>query len=524
MRKLALFICFIALLAITLTTTPSAHLSAGKRLSLTQAADLSTEVMARHVRALAIDERDVKMYENVIDDLAMAHSRWQQTFQGVPVFGGQAIVHLNSEGGLFAVTDNLVRAIQVDTRPELSERDAAARAVRAFGCNQCLTDEPATDLWVLRHEDRDHLVYRVELRREDGSEQTSLPVYFIDAHSGAVVWHYDNLQTAKGHSLYSGVVDITSSGNKKKFYLTDLTRKIGTFDLRGKQGLHFHFKDSDDLWDAPKQLAAIDAHFGTAATFDYYLTQHDRLGIDGKNGPGGYTATDDVTLLISSRVHYGNNFSNAFWNGRMATYGDGDNLRFSPLVALDVVGHELTHGVVQFSAGLIYSGESGALNESMADIFGAMIERSVKGESADTWRLGEQCFTPNTDGDALRYLDNPHAAGNRGATTDDDPDHYSERYIGQADGGGVHINSGISNKAFYLVAKGGTHHLGGSMSGIGADAAARIWYKALTSFMTARTDFKGARSATLNAAAAIYGENSREQTAVATAWSMVGVE
>jgi hypothetical protein len=230
-----------------------------------------------------------------------------------------------------------------------------------------------------------------------------------------------------------------------------------------------------------------------------------------------------VTPLLSSLVHYGINYNNAFWNGYNMTYGDGDGVTFTPLVSLDVTGHEMTHCVTERTANLIYSGESGALNESMSDVFGAMTKRFVRGESASTWLNGDEIYTPGVSGDAGRYMDSPHRASEKGFTADDDPDHYSERYLGSADNGGVHINSGIANKAFYLVAKGGAHHLGGSMSGIGADRAAQIWFRALTSYMTSSTDFAGARTATLNAATALYGGTSREFYAVAAAWCMVGV-
>jgi hypothetical protein len=211
-------------------------------------------------------------------------------------------------------------------------------------------------------------------------------------------------------------------------------------------------------------------------------------------------------------------------------YGDGDGSIFSPLVELDVVAHEMTHGVTAYTARLVYHGESGALNESWSDVFGAMTERYVRGESTSTWRIGEQVFTPAIAGDALRYMDQPHLKSNSGYTADDDPDHYSERCTAattcpdtpQGDNGGVHINSGIPNKAFYLLAKGGSHHLGGSMTGIGADAAARIWFVALSSYMTSTTTFLQARTATLNAAAALYGAGSTQQAAVASAWCLVG--
>jgi vibriolysin len=122
-------------------------------------------------------------------------------------------------------------------------------------------------------------------------------------------------------------------------------------------------------------------------------------------------------------VHFGSGYNNAFWYNNQMTYGDGNGSSFSPLVALDIAGHEMTHGVTEYSANLTYANESGALNESMSDVFGAMVESYARGGvvDGDTWKIGEQCYTPSTAGDALRYMDNPHLAGNGGYTSDDDP-------------------------------------------------------------------------------------------------------
>jgi thermolysin len=166
------------------------------------------------------------------------------------------------------------------------------------------------------------------------------------------------------------------------------------------------------------------------------------------------------------------------------------------------------------------------LNESWSDVFGAMVELYAEGqETPSTWWIGEDANTPSIAGDALRYMDTPHRASNYGYTANDDPDHYSERYTGTGDNGGVHINSGIPNHVLYLVVKGGNHaHIPGpAVIGIGADKAARIWYKALTTYMTSSTNFAGARTATLNAAIALYGAGSVEALAVADAWTACGV-
>jgi thermolysin len=416
----------------------------------------------------------------------------------------------------------------VETKPALNEKDAIERSTTDYGCSDCLTDEPIADLWILRHEGRDHLVYRVQLRREDESKDTAMPVYFIDAHTGEVVWNYDNLQTGTGNSLYSGTVSITTSSVGSTFYMEDLTRRMGTFNFNNGTSSAARFTDTNDVWDTTTQRAGVDAHYGAAATYDYYKNVHGRNGINNNNGPGSVTAAANSGIsLVASRVHYSSNYNNAFWNGTTMTYGDGNGTTFSPLVTLDIAGHEMTHGVTQYTANLTYSGESGALNESMSDVFGAMVERYARGGviNADTWKVGEQCYTPaNGTGDALRYMDNPHAASNGGYTADDDPDHYSERYTGSADNGGVHINSGIGNKAFYLVAVGGTHHLSGTtVTGIGANDAEKIWYRALTTYMTSSTNFAGARTATLNAATDLFGATSTQYNTVSTAWCACGV-
>jgi len=487
--------------------------------------------MDRAARALGVARAEFVRQGVQVDELGFEHSRFQQTLRGVPVEGGDAIVHYDARGGLQAITDDFRQGLKVDTVAKLSESEAVSKAVNAYGSYDVLTAAPESKLLVKRMDDgTDRLVYKVQLRREDGSLHTDMPVYYVDAHSGEIVGQYSNLQTATGTgaSLYSGSRSLTTYLSGTTYYLEDTGRKLGTFDMRSGTTSAYRFSDTDNAWGngstSSTQSAAVDAHFGAQMTYDYFYNTHGRRGVDGNGGPGGYTSIDGVTKLLSSRVHYSSKYNNAFWNGTYMTYGDGDGTTFTPLVTLDICGHEMTHGVTERTAGLVYSNESGALNESMSDVFGAMVERYALGESVNTWKIGEQAYTPATAGDALRYMDNPHAKAGGTYTPDDDPDHYAERYTGTADNGGVHINSGIGNKAFYLLAKGGTHHRSGvTVTGIGADAAAKIWYKALTSYMTSSTNFAGARTATLNAAAALYGSGSANYNAVASAWTAVGV-
>jgi Zn-dependent metalloprotease len=479
---------------------------------------------------------DLRVTRQFGDDAGYSHTRYQQTINGVPVFGGEAIVHVGQDRSLQTVSDTLQRNLQIDTATAVPMRDAIRLALAEYGCSDCLTQQPKADLWVLRHEGKDHLAYRVQLRREDGSDKTALPVLFVDAHTGEVVWKYNNLQTVAGtgSSLYSGTVTVETTLFNGLYYLEENTtvsgdaiRRIGTFDARNTTSAVYRLSDADNIWNSATQRAGVDAHYGARATWDYYWQVHGRRGIDNNNGPGLYPwVAGSTTLLISSIVHYGVNYANAFWNGSRMTYGDGNGTTFGPLVTLDIAGHEITHGVTERTAGLIYSGQSGALNESMSDVFGAMVERWIRGIAPNTatWQIGEQAYTPATPGDALRHMNSPHLAANAGFTADDDPDHYAERYTGTGDNGGVHINSGIPNHVFYLCSQGGTHHRSGvTVTGIGYNACERIWYRALTGYMTSSTNFAGARSATLSAAAALYGSGSAQYNTVAQAWTACGI-
>ena len=467
------------------------------------------------------------------DVQGVEHTRFQQTVRGVPVFGGEAIVHIDPMGAQ-TITDDFRQGLQLDVTPRLADADAISRAVGLHGGFDKLTARPESKLMVLRQDKGDTLVYRVQLRREDGSGETSMPVYFIDAKTGEKVFGYDNLQTAGAtgtlKTLYWGSPTGTVYLSGSTYYLEDVTRKVGTFDMRNTTSTTNRATSTTSTFGnnltSNAMSAAADAHFGAQKTYDYFKNTHARNGIDGSGGPAYYTSIDGATGLISSVVHYSTSYNNAFWNGSYMTYGDGDGTTFKSLVAIDICGHEMTHGITERSAGLTYSGESGALNESMSDVFGAMVELYANGgvEDSGTWQIGEDSYTPSTSGDALRYMNNPRLAPNRGYTVDDDPDYYSERYTGTADNGGVHINSGIANHAFYLLAKGGTHRKGGTVTGIGTAAAAKIWYRALTSYMTSSTNFSGARTATLNAASALYGgTGSTQYKSVAQAWTAVGV-
>jgi thermolysin len=501
--------------------------------------DLAKELSLQEIELRVMPEMEnprenLDVRRVLVDDLAMAHTHVQQKHRGVPVFGGEAIVHLNKDGSYAGVTDAMTRRIPstLDIKPKFDALKARELVLSNYECVNCLTGEPQVDLFVFPHGRDMRLAYRVQLHREDGTEKTAMPVYFIDAHTGEKLLEYNNLQTASGVSLYSGTVTIATSVSAGTYYLEDTTKQIGTWNNNNTpssnsgNGTSSRYTDTNNVWDTTAQKAGVDAHWGATQVYDYYKSVHGRNGINGVGGPGATSAAVNSGIkLITSKVHYGSKYNNAYWNGSWMTYGDGDGTTFSPLVSLDICGHEMTHGVITGSANLTYQGESGALNEGIADIFGAMVEAYAKGGvTAKTWKIGEEVYTPsNGTNDALRYMDNPHLAGNSGYTADDDPDHYAERYTGTADSGGVHINSGIVNKMFHLLVAGGAHHKGGSMTGIGADAGAKIVYRALTVYMTSSTNFASARTAMEKAATDLYGAGSAQLTAVSNAWGLVGV-
>jgi zinc metalloprotease ZmpA len=313
----------------------------------------------------------------------------------------------------------------------------------------------------------------------------------------------------------------TQSGSS--FVLTDATRGgDNTVDAQNKEDTcvivfcsrakTVPFTDADDVYGdgttGSRQSAAVDVHYGVAETWDYYKQTHGRNGI-GNDGKGS-----------QSRVHYGSRYNNAFWDDGCfcMSYGDGDGTTFGPLVAVDVTGHEMSHGVTSRTAGLNYSGESGGLNESTSDIFGTLVEFFADNPNdPPDYTIGEEI---SKTGSPLRWMDQPSKDGASA-------DCWSSN-VGNLD---VHYSSGVGNHFFYLLAVGsGASQYGNSptcngstVTGIGNAAAGKIWYRALTVYMTSSTDYHGARTASLNAARDLYGAGSTQADAVAKAWAAVNV-
>ncbi len=425
------------------------------------ATDIANDWIAT-TQATSMDDIDgTQVFGVELDRLGMAHVRVDQLEGGVPVFGGQSIVHIRPDGSVGSITDGFVHGLRVDTTRLITEEQAIELATEAHDGG--VDGQPLADLQVLRHGGDDLLTWRVSIDDLLG-DAPARPVLFIDAYSGAVVWAYDNLQTIKNRRSYDG--------NNRSRLPGSLRRTEG----QGPTG------------DVPVD----DAHDNAGITYDYYLAVEGRDSIDGAG----------KTLV--STAHHLKNYDNAFWNGSQMVYGDGATY-FTPLSgALDVVGHELTHAVTEFSANLIYANESGGLNEAMSDILGVAIENwSDNGViTADTWMVGEDIAKPAL-GAALRYMNDPTLDGKS-------IDNYADYTAGL----NVHYSSGIANKAFYLMATDPSMDL--------ADAAG-IFYRGLTVYMTPSTTFSEGRGATVMAAADIFGAGSPQVAATEAAWTSVGV-
>ena len=411
------------------------------------------------------------------DELGQVHVRVSQSIAGLPVVGAELIVHIDETSGnvlgvngRFAADRGLTRSARVGAGA------AIENAAASYGIADYQVDGAPELTYIIADRGDVRLAWTnvITYVDEEGDQRDRI---FADAVTGEAV---------DRHPLYH------RAKNRKTYTCNNGTTLPGTL-LISEGG-----SSSDTVAQA--------AHTNAGVTYDYYWVKHSR---DSYNNAGA---------TLSSSVHYSTNYNNAFWNGSQMVYGDGDGTTFSPLSkSLDVVAHELTHAVTSSTAGLVYKNESGALNEAMSDVFGAATEIYADGGiNADTWKIGDEVYTPGTAGDALRYMNDPELGG--------DYDYYPTRYIGTSDNGGVHWNSGIQNLAFKLLVTGGTHPRSKtttSVTGIGIAAAEKIFYRALDVYSTSSTNFRVMRDYTLRAAGDLYGTTSTNYTQTGNAWTAV---
>ena len=334
---------------------------------------------------------------------------------------------------------------------------------------------------------------------------------YVDAQTGEILFdlpliHFENA-VGTAHTKYSGIREINTFKNiSQQYILQDNTRGNGIKTLNCQNGINYYsavnFVDDDNIWNnvnAQMDEYATDAHFAAMSTYDYYLHVHNRNSIDG-NG-----------FALTSYVHFDFDFLNAFWNGEFMSYGDGKSSQgITPLTTIDICGHEITHGLTEFTSNLIYDNESGALNEAYSDIFGTAIEFYTVPEYAN-WTMGEKTNW------IVRSLSNPKQY--------DQPNTYKGEYW--YDYADVHINSGVLNYWFYLLCQGGSgvNDLGNAyqVQGIGIEKAEQIAFKTLTEYLSASSKYIDAYNYSVIAAGELFGGCSQEVQSVGDAFYAVGV-
>ncbi len=284
------------------------------------------------------------------------------------------------------------------------------------------------------------------------------------------------------------------------------TKRRTVYDARGGYSLPGRLVRSEG---SPKSKDAVvnEAYNGSGATYDFYWKVFARNSIDGRG------------MRLDSTVHFGKSYDNAFWNGNQMVYGDGDGEIFRPFTkALDVIAHELSHGVMQSEANLEYRGQSGALNESFSDVFGILVKQYKLRQTAQEadWLIGSGLFMPGIHARGIRSMRDPGTAYDDPVLgKDPQPSDMSGYVVTSEDNGGVHINSGIPNRAFCLAAL--------RIKGYAWEKAGAIWYSTLTQKLRPDSDFRDAVNLTVSSAGELYGVNSREQKAVREAWARVGL-
>ncbi|MFF9410125.1 M4 family metallopeptidase [Streptomyces anandii] len=478
---------------------------------------------ARTAKDIGLGAQEKLVVKDVVKDAdGTVHTRYERTYAGLPVLGGDLIVDTAKSGK----TERVLKATNATVKvasltPAVAKSTAQKQALqraKALGDTKAAAD-PSSRKVIWAASGKPVLAYETVVGgfQDDGTPSRLHVV--TDASTGKELYRYQAVETGIGNTQYSGQVSLTTTQSGSTYTLNDGARGgHKTYNLNhGTSGTGTLFSQSSDTWGngttSNAATAGADAHYGAAVTWDFYKNTFGRSGIR-NDGQAAY-----------SRVHYGNSYVNAFWDDSCfcMTYGDGSG-NADPLTSLDVAGHEMSHGVTSNTAGLNYSGESGGLNEATSDIMGTGVEFYANNSTdVGDYLIGEK-IDINGDGTPLRYMDKPSKDG---ASKDS---WYSG--LGNLD---VHYSSGPANHFFYLLSEGsGAKVINGvsynsptadglPVTGIGRDKALQIWYRALTTKFTSTTNYASARTGTLAAAGELYGTSSTEYKAVQDAWAAIAV-
>ncbi|MFD3548804.1 M4 family metallopeptidase [Streptomyces sp. NPDC058655] len=498
----------------------NAKLSASERATLLAEANSTT---AQAARALGLGSGEKLVVRDVVKDAdGTTHTSYERTYDGLPVLGGDLTVHAK-DGVTKSVTRATNHEIKVaDTSAAVTPAAAEGQAVAAANAEGSkdakASKAPRKVIWAA--EGAPVLAFETVVGglQHDGTPNELHVV--TNAKTGAKITEWQAVETGTGNTMYSGQVTLGTSQSGSTYTLTDAARgNHKTYNLnRGSSGTGTLFSGPDDVWGnglpANLETAGADAHYGAAVTWDYYKNVHGRNGLR-NDGVAPYT-----------RVHYGNNYVNAFWQDSCfcMTYGDGDG-NAKPLTSTDVAAHEMTHGLTSVTGNMTYSGEPGGLNEATSDIMAAAVEFHANNpQDVGDYNVGEK-IDIRGNGTPLRYMDKPSKDGSSKDAW------YSG--IGSID---VHYSSGPANHWYYLASEGsGAKVVNGvsydsptsdglPVTAIGRDAASKIWFRALTvGYFKSNTNYADARVQTLKAAADLYGQGSTIYNNVANAWAGVNV-
>lgn len=474
--------------------------------------------------------------------------KYHQYYQGIKVEHGRLNI-ISKNGNLTKVVGRYVDIKNLTTTPALSEQQALNFATQYIGAKKYAWEDESFEQFLKNEQNNPNATFYpdAELVIVEKNPRSDNPIprlaykfniyalepisrahYYVDAENGEILMVDAILKHVDGtaQTRYSGTRTIETELFNGQYRLNDVTRGNGIrtlnanhafFDPNGNINLSgaTEFIDNDNNWtqvefhNSEKDDAALDAHWGAMMTYDYFSIKHQRNSIN----------NDGFQLL--NYVHVGTNWENARWDGQRVLYGDGDT-EFDALASIDVVAHEFGHGIDDFSSQLLYQDESGAINESLSDIWGSLVESFALGSNPDNWLIGEQ-ITLNSF--ALRSMSNPKSLG--------DPDTYQgdNWWTLSTDNGGVHTNSGVMNHWFYLLAEGSTSTDGVNdnndtfnITGIGKEKATQIVYYAQNElFMNSLLNYSEASTLTIQAAEDLFEANSLEAIATCQSWFAVGV-
>jgi len=543
-RNAFTLVCATAALALLSSASPPA---AQTRATLQTIAAVSPQALREWdaVTTSMLRNGELRVRDSRADALLPGHvtERADQYYRGVRVFGGDITRQFDAIGVVESIFGVVYSGIGIQTDPAIDEDAVRARVADLAG--QRLPDSARPELVVLPREDGSGYALAWKLRGVTPSVDAI--EYFLDARSGDVLRQYSVRESQSAVGRATGVLGdnkkISVAGSGSSFEARDLLRPplVKTNDMKGDPIRTANVlsgfivaapsdiaADSDNNW---TDGAVDDAHVYAGYTYDYYFKRFGRRGLDDRNLPITSFA-NPVRRTIPDLQRWFNSFPDFFINafyfgGGIMVYGvglppgvtlDGQSWNFLS-GGIDVVAHELSHGVTEYTSGLIYQNESGALNEAFSDIMAAGVEfffqPAGSGDLKADYLCGEDVIKPG----GIRSMENPGLFG--------DPDHYSKRFLGAGDNGGVHINSGIANQAFYLAIEGGTNRTSGlAVQGVGGsnrEQIEKVFYRAFTQMLPTNATFSLARAATIQASRDLYGSNSNAERAVTQAWTAVGV-